>query len=187
MVPHPLEPLVQPPNGVAWLVLVFLAVLLVMPFASGPTRPGAPRHIVHLELARTRVKAHDIVQEWKDQGLLARARRTVLWDFAFIPAYTAALALACLLVAGAFGPRTVTAPALLRAAAWLPLLAGLFDVVENLALLRMLRSATAVSPWPQLAFACAAPKFVLVGLAAITLLVGAVAALVSRIGGTHAP
>jgi hypothetical protein len=50
--------------------------------------------------------------------------------------------------------------------AWGQWLAASFDVVENVALLNVLLG-TASRAWPALAFACAAIKFTLIGLAVL--------------------
>lgn len=132
----------------------------------------APHGIVSFEFAGTVAGARAMIDAWSavPHGWQHAAFSLGL-DYAFLLAYATALALGCHLLAE---KRRVRFPAFARwgrrlAAA--QFVAAALDAVENAALLRLLWGATA-EVWPVLAFACAAVKFVLVGLGLAYLLGG---------------
>jgi hypothetical protein len=86
-------------------------------------------------------------------------------DYLFIVTYTLALSLGCIVAMDWWrrGPKGMAAVGPI--VAWLTMIAGLFDAVENFALMRGLAGAEG-SWWPQVAWWCAAVKF---GLLILTL------------------
>ena len=92
-------------------------------------------------------------------------------DFTYVVVYALALSLACAALADAAWLQrrgVATAAAVLS---WGSLAAGVFDVVENIALLAMLRGA-GMATAPPVAFAAASVKFALVAAALAVLVVG---------------
>ena len=134
-----------------------------------------PYGIVGLELAGTAERAGLILVAWGDAGRVAAAFGLGL-DMAFAVAYAGTLAMACEAVAGTgSGLRR----RLGRGLAWGVVAAGLLDLVENVALARVLLAGDLV-PWARIAAVAAVPKFLLVGAALAFVLAGVVAAALRR-------
>lgn len=188
--------------GTAAIILVVSAVLarvvqvdlyaIGAPLADGPNGYT----IVDFELAPPE-KAGRILAEWTalppvTDGTPAvdRARASLIRDFAFIPAYTTMLALMTFLAAWSLATGSLAASSgaagrwgrLAEPAtrlAWGQWLAGIFDVVENVALLRVLDvfAATGTVPAPAqwTAVVAAASKFALLLAAVAVIALGTVA------------
>ena len=141
----------------------------------------APHGIVSFEFAGTVASARAMIDAWSavPNGWQLAALSLGL-DYAFMLAYATAIALGCLLVAGA---RREAAP---RFARWgrrlaaAQFVAASLDAVENVALLRLLWGTTA-EVWPALAFGCAAVKFVLVGVGLLYVGVGLIGWFMHRL------
>jgi hypothetical protein len=166
---HPLESLHSHMlDRMIWPLVVFsLLLLLILNLVGLPliTR-AAPYGIVSFELARDEAQASAILASW-DQAARLRAAFLLGLDFLFIPLYTAALTLTCLWAAR-FRRRRRRFPSWLVLIgipgiplAWAQLGAGLLDMIENIALVRMLFGMVN-SPWPQIASVCAFTKFILI-------------------------
>lgn len=141
---------------------IFLALTLglfaVFNFLDQPARtPAAPGGIVSFELARTPEAASAMLASWGEAARLSLAFGLGL-DFLFMPVYATALSLAVLIAADR--RRGGVWSALGKFLAWGALLATGFDTVENMFLFHILQNG-AISPAPQVAFWCAAIKFVL--------------------------
>ncbi len=151
-----------------WSVLALTLVLAWSFLVLGP------RGLVELELTGNVVGAARIIARWRMQGALPAAFVSMGLDFLFLLAYSTTIALACVWAAenvrGNGWPLWQVGILL----AWGQWLAALLDAVENIAMLKMMVSAVA-SPWPQVARYCALPKFALVILGVIYVVVGVVA------------
>jgi hypothetical protein len=133
--------------------------------------------IVNYELAYNADKAETILRAWGSTGQAA-ARRSLLIDFAFMPAYGLLFAGITLLIARAQPGRLATVGRWLVLA---PIAAALFDALENTMLLSMLGTAGRVPPLPPLvAGVSASVKFALLLLAILYWLVGGGAWLAGR-------
>lgn len=157
------------------LFLAFLAATIVvsagMWATSGSlTTSVAPHGIVSFEFSGDSETAALIIESWGDRGRIEAAFNLGL-DFLFIAVWVPAIALGCLWVAQHFG-RYVRA---LRVIAVLQIVAGVLDMVENVALLNLLLAAPA-EPWPQLAWWAAALKFSIVGGGVAAIAAGVIAA-----------
>jgi hypothetical protein len=149
-----------------------LALALLSIALSAIGRPlitaAAPAGIVSFELAGDAARAARILGSWAPVAR-ERAMLSLGLDYLYLVVYPAWFSLACVLLArrsrGALG----RIGALL---AWAVLAAGLFDAVENAALIRML-DAGASQAAAQLARTCAAAKFALLLVAAAYLLAAA--------------
>jgi hypothetical protein len=154
------------------LLVLTLVVMGVLNGLGGPLKTeAAPQGIVSYEFAGNVSSAQEMLDSWKPQAL-AHAGFNLGFDFVFLLAYAAAIGLACAWVADVLQERRRLA-ALGLWLAWGQGLAALLDAVENTALLKMLLGS-ASSPWPQIAWSCALPKFALVFLGLVYVVVGVV-------------
>lgn len=96
------------------------------------------------------------------------ARRSLVFDFFFIVFYATAMAVACLLAATEIEFRSRTRRSRLInfgiCLAWMQIVTALSDVVENIALWRVLRNSAAWSIWPPLASFCSYAKYALLAI-----------------------
>lgn len=167
--PHPLEALSRRGRRAAfgWLLALIVALMTAMTVTGRPMQTAAaPRGVLHFELAGDPAAMQRILDSWA-----APARESAAFnlgiDYLFLLAYSTAIALACLMAAGAMRiAGWPVAAAVGVPLAWGQWLAALLDAVENAALLRVLLAGPD-GPWPALARWCALPKFglVLAGLA----------------------
>ena len=127
--------------------------------------------ILALQFARDPATAQEIIDCWHG-GLLFRVGFGIGIGFLFIATYVLAISCGCIWAASIFRMRFDRLSVIAELIAWAILLAGILDVIKNLALLRQLL-AGAASPWSEVAFWCAAIKFILVSLGLIYLLVAA--------------
>lgn len=158
---HPFDLL---PAG-TWRVLTLAALLILTAFAgfraSGDFKtPLTPFGIIDLEFARTRLRANDIINTWTEQGKRQAFLTHLRWDNLFLVCYSTTLALSVLVAAGVMFRRGTRAYDIVVLLAWAQWVAGLLDLVENIALRRMFDSS-AGETLPRIAFVCAAPKFVI--------------------------
>ncbi len=154
----------------AWGAVAGLALFLSVYWFKhiGPK----PKDIVSFELAGTRAKAQAIVEGWSRTGTIPDAQRSLWpWDAIFIPAYVLAIAGLCLWGRKALGSRW--GQRLASVAAGAVVVAGAFDVAEDIALWQALPGPVH-TPWPMVAALFAWPKFALAGFA---LLVGVAVSL----------
>lgn len=136
----------------------------------------APQGIISFELAGSESRAEQIVSSWAEPSRYD-AFLSIGIDYLFLCVYPLAISLACV-VASARLTRYRALAKTGAALGWLVLGAGLLDAVENFAMIRMLKS-TEGDAWPMLAKWCAIPKFGLVALGILYVLL-AVLLLVSR-------
>lgn len=143
---------------------------------EGRTGVNGERYgIIAFEFARTPAKAAAILETWGQEGAAAATVQT--WaDFAFILAYMASLSGACIWVVRRYPHAYPAWRNAGRAFAWGMLLAGLCDVVENMALLQVLSGAVEAR-YTQTAYGCALIKFIIVGAALVYFLGGGVGVL----------
>ncbi|MGH0035752.1 MAG: hypothetical protein ACQGVK_12070 [Myxococcota bacterium] len=132
--------------------------------------PEAPRGILSFEFAGSNANAARMVASWGPEARAA-AHTTLGLDYLYLLVYPAWFSLACVRLAAR---RRGALARLGLWAAWAVWAASPLDAVENAALLGLLGEAPA-DGLAALAFACAAPKFAVVGAAALYLIVGLVA------------
>jgi len=157
---HPFSSISIEIQGRFFWPLVGLTVLtmVTLTMVGAPlTTEAAPAGIVSYELAGDIFEAEKILASW---DIVARERAAFVQglDFLFIPLYAGAIAFGCSLAAGVFRRKGWIFASWGAPLIWLVFLAGLLDVIENIALIVMLFSVPA-NPWPQIAFWCAVPKF----------------------------
>lgn len=150
-----------------WALLVILALIcsgLIFLMNEGALRQPkvTPHGIVSFELARDAGTVDNILTNW-DEGTIPIARRQTWLDFLFVLAYVALLSFACFWIAektnGIWSLVGLTL-------GWAVPIAGLFDVIENIALLKMLvldsGAADLLADLPaKIAYWMALPKFVI--------------------------
>jgi hypothetical protein len=124
---------------------------------------------------------------WTEQGAeaalagadLDAVRATIVWDFVFLVLYASALYLGSLWASGVFtNERLRQAGHFIAVGA---LAAGAFDAIENLAMLGFLNGWFSFSGWPTVAGLMAVPKFILVTVAVVYVLMGIAVAIVGSI------
>lgn len=156
------------------LVTLMLIVLVVLQVVGQPLQTAAaPRGIVSYELAGDPATTQAILDSW-DSNARVHAGFSLGLDYLFMPLYAATIALGCLWGVGALRRRPGPLVGLGRWLAWGVGLAALCDVVENIALWRLLVGQVAI-PWPELARWCAMVKFGLLGLGLVYVTVALVA------------
>lgn len=162
-----------------WLFLALTVLLLllssVLTVIGQPlVTPAAPRGIVSFELAGALEPAVAMLASW-DEGARQRALLSLGLDYLYLFVYPAWLALSMRMLgrslSGAF-ERTG------RRMSWIVLAAVPLDALENVALIREIVVAPSLG-LSRLAWACAVPKFLLVGAAFAYLLV-AVSVILAR-------
>jgi hypothetical protein len=138
---------------------------------------AAPHGIVSFELAFSCARSEAIVRSW--ERVRGNAKNSLRLDYVFIPLYSTTLALLCIMAGHSFQRHDWSGlTAVAAVLAWYQWVAGLLDMVENWALLRLLNSSP---PFPEtlpwLAGLCAAIKFALIMLALVCFLVAVACSL----------
>jgi hypothetical protein len=145
-----------------------------------PLKTSVARGIVSLELAGNSGRTRAILASW-NRGARRAALHSLWVDFPFIVAYSTSLGLGCALAAGTLHARGWHLAGLGLPLAWAQWGAGIADVVEDMALLRVLRGEVE-SGWPALARRAALLKFSLVALGFVYTLYGLLAGSTARNG-----
>lgn len=150
-----------------------LALSLALAAIGQPLRTEeAPLGILSYEFARSGEHAARILGSWSPTAR-EHAMLSLGLDYLYLVVYPAWFSLACVLI----GRRH---PAWARRlggfVAWAVLAAGVFDAVENYALVQMLTLGPS-DGWARMARSCAGPKFALVTIAAAYALAGSGALL----------
>jgi hypothetical protein len=147
-------------------VLALVCIVVFPKLGLETANTEASHGIVSLEFAGNLQQAEAIKSTWTSKfGSLQPAWISLFLDFGFIVAYSTALGLACILAHEMFRVRDINTGLALtwtgELFAWGATVAGALDVLENVALIVVLRG-TRDEIWPQLAYSCAALKFALV-------------------------
>jgi len=159
---------------VYWCVLAgtFGGMLLLQYLAQGFQHKENPEgesfNIVQLEFAHTPERVETIKETWGKDGIRAAIRQTCV-DYLWLLFYSLAIALGALAVVSGEPPGSrwrISG----RIVAGLQPIAALLDATENTAMLVSLY-APATSPYPQIAYYCAAVKFLFVVVGILFVLV----------------
>ncbi len=145
-----------------WLLLALTLVLMaIMAGVGAPlTTQAVPQGIVSFEFAGTVIRAREILDSWSPAAQLRAAFIQGL-DFLFLLVYSTTIGLSCTWAAGVLHDRHRSLSSWGPLLAWGQWLAAGFDAFENIALVVLLFGGLA-SPWPQIAWICAAVKFALI-------------------------
>jgi len=163
-----------------WIAVVVTVVVLVsLNVAGAPLNTSAaPAGIISFEFAGSISVATEMMDSWGENGIVLAAVNLGI-DYLFLVAYSVAISLGCVLIAGRVYGGAGVAAAVGIVLAWAQFVAAALDAVENYALIRvLLGSTTELGPaenlFPALARACAFPKFAIVGAGLLYLFVGTV-------------
>ncbi len=132
----------------------------------------APCGIISFELAGSVAQAEEILESWNKDTRL-HAAFNLGYDFLFIPVYVCTIALGCGIVSNTLRKRKRSLSSLGSLLAWGVILAGSLDVIENIALVKILYGSVA-SPWPEIAQWCAISKFGLVIFGLVFIIYGSI-------------
>jgi hypothetical protein len=169
----------EQPRAFVVLLALTLAAMAAEQITGAPLRTdAAPSGIVSFELAGTLPVALRILASW-DATARVYAGLNLGLDFLFIAAYASCIGLGCVLVARRLARRSARVASAGVVLAWAMWLVALLDGIENYALIQLLLGS------PQAAFAalaqwCAIPKFLIVGLGILYVILGAVVAIVVK-------
>jgi len=166
-----------------WLFLILALLLMVIQQVLGNPlmTEAAPSGIVSFELAGSLSNAREMLESWGPTGRVY-AGLSLGTDYLFLIIYSIAISLGCVLISRRFLRRSGLLSAVGVILAWAIFGAALFDSVENYALIQTLLGAEQ-SLWPVLARICAMPKFLIVGLGLLYILLGAITWLAAKAKG----
>lgn len=162
------------------LMWVFIVLALLMTFIStnvnSPLRTAAaPQGILSFEFAGDLATVQAILQSWAAPVRL-RAAFGLGIDFLYPVVYATAVSLAVVVASGTFRGQFASVGTWLAWGAWL---AAACDYSENIALWQLLQGS-ANELLPQIAYWCAAIKFLLLALAILYAVLGGLRALLRR-------
>lgn len=140
---------------------------------------AAPGAIVSFELAGDLSTALAIMQSW-DQAAMVAAGISLGLDYLYLVIYASTIALGCVLIGNANGSHSLIAVATILA--WMQPVAALLDAIENYALIQLLLGAHAIY-WPPVAKWCAIPKFIIIAVGLVFLVVGVLMLHIKRLRG----
>ena len=154
-------------------IFIFTIIVIVgMQVLGGPLiTEEAPGGILSFEFAGDVKTAQVMMESWGDEGQIY-AGLNLGFDYLFMMAYASAIGLGCVLVARGLAERGKFLSGLGAYLAWAMFLAALLDAVENYALIKVLLGSMEET-WPAVAKYCAGPKFAIVGVGLIYVIVGA--------------
>ena len=137
-------------------LIVFILLTVLMGQYDSMITGKSPYGVIDFEFAYTQTQAQKILNDW-GSDLISIERFVTYLDFAYILSYVLLSAGVALLITRSLPERFQ--PIGLGFTALAPL-AGVFDIVENIALLTMLDNPTSfAAPVPTLATVCATIKF----------------------------
>jgi hypothetical protein len=146
-------------------VIITLSWMVLM---GSLVKPLNSQGIVAFELAKTPNVAAAILKEWQEKDLIGNARKSIYLDFIFLLLYSISIGLGCVLLS-----RFTQNELLVQSGSVLSKvvpLAGLCDVVENLAMLKTLCGLVTSLP-VTIAYWFAVVKFLIVAVSLLFLLI----------------
>jgi hypothetical protein len=176
---HPFKWLPESEQKAAfWSIFaVTIVVIVFMQIVSAPLiTDAAPQGIVSFEFAGDLSNAEKIINSWGQKERIYAGLSLGL-DYLFLVFYSCALALGCTL-----STRIMPVEFLVKSGvvlAWAQFAAAFLDCMENVALIKLLLGS-GNSIWPSLAWWCAGPKFFIVGVGFVYVVIGVIAFLIRR-------
>jgi hypothetical protein len=160
-------------SRVFFVLLVFTVVVMVaLQFIGAPLQTeAAPAGIISFEFAGTVSAARAMIESWGSQGQVSAGLSLGL-DYLFLLAYSITIALGCSIVAENIHSKLGFLIRLGKILTWAQFLAAALDALENYALIRVLLGSDNAL-WPQVAYWSAGPKFLIVLLGILYILLGA--------------
>ena len=172
---HPFEWLSQSGQKRAFVPLVVLTLVVMagLQVFDGPLKSEvAPSGIVSFEFVGELSDAQSMVESWGQEGQVCAGLSLGL-DYLFLVAYASAIGLGCVLVGRSLSKGNEIVGLLGVVLAWGQLVAAVLDGVENYALIRVLLGSEQ-ELWPAVARWCAVPKFLMVAIGLIYIIIGAI-------------
>ena len=176
---HPFEWLPESEQQAAFWTLFAVTVVVIgfIQIVSSPLITDvAPQGIISFEFAGDLPNAEKIIDSWGQEERIYAGLSLGL-DYLFLVLYSCTIALGCILAA-----RGMSIELFIKAGvvfAWAQFAAALLDCTENFALIKLLLGSGEAA-WPRLAFWCAGPKFFIVGVGIVYVVIGAVVFLIRR-------
>lgn len=118
---------------VVWMIVMSVAI-----------KPLNSKQIVAFELAKTTEIAAMIIDGWEQADVISNARRSIYLDFVFLFLYSATICLGCIVLS--VFTENITLISLGKFLSAIVPFAGMFDVIENLAMLKTLSGEVTVLP-----------------------------------------
>jgi len=166
---HPFEwlDITLQPRAFGLFFVLTIAAMLALQGINEPLKTAvAPAGIISFEFAGTLAVAQQMIESWGAVGRI-HAGLSLGFDYLFLVLYPFAIGLGCVIVARAGFLSTLGI-----LLAWGPWVAAVLDAIENYALIQLLLGAQDPA-LPLIAFWSAAPKFGLVALSVLYVLLGA--------------
>jgi len=158
------------------ITLLLMAGLQVM--GSPLETAAAPAGIISFELAGNLDSAQEMLDSWGTRGQ-AIAGISLGLDYLFLVAYSITIALGCIIITGRLHSKFGFLIRVGILLSWAQFMAALLDALENYALINVLLGSEKAI-WPQIAQWSALPKFLLLLLGILFVIVGALITLVPR-------
>jgi len=157
---------------IASLIMTVVLMLCLRILGQPLITELAPIGIISFELAGNLHLAQNMVLSWGESGRIYAGLNIGL-DYLYLFAYSIAIALGCALLATQLKNNFALIAKVGFFLSWVVFAAGLLDAIENYALIKVLLG-TNQEVWPFIAMWCAIPKFFIVLLALLYLLLGLV-------------
>ena len=171
---HPFKALSISGQNRAFILFFILSVMVMvgLQVTGAPLiNDVSPGGILSFEFAGELAHAQRMVDSWGPTGRIYAGLNLGL-DYLFLAVYACAIALGCVLVSrGLFRKNAALANAGIMIAR-AQFLAAFLDCVENFGLIQVLLG-TQTAAWPLVAKWCAWPKFLIVGVGLIYVMIGA--------------
>jgi hypothetical protein len=152
-----------------WL-FIFLTILWMMLM-----RPYTPGNIIGFELAKTTKAVEHILSDWGQAGM-QQAQTSIYLDFVFILLYCTSIMLGCLVSATYADHEMLTRfSPYFAIAIWI---AGFFDAMENVAMLKTLENVKQATI--SVAYYLASAKFMIVAFALLFILIATLQGIIIR-------
>ena len=178
---HPFEWLTKSSQKRAFVLLLILTLAVMAAlrcYDSHLKTEAAPNGIVSYEFAGTLPVAQSMIESWGKDGQVYAGLSMGL-DYLFLIVYAFTIGLGCVLTGEKLSIKFASAKIIGSILAWGLIIAALLDAIENYALINILLGSVEEF-WLTIAWACAAPKFALVGFGLLYLMVGAILIFLKR-------
>ncbi len=163
---------------ISFITVILIEVLVFMPIEADVSTYG----ILDFEFARTSSKVETIFSVWGDTDMNNQGI-AIYWDFLFIVGYVS-LAFALIVLALRRSKNKIQTIGIYIAIT--PFLTGIFDVIENVNLLEMLRTPTSVSNFnAYIASLSAALKFSFLFVGIIYVIIVLITLLIRKLRGVY--
>jgi len=159
------------------IIVLTLLVMFCMRLLDSPLKTeSAPQGIVSFELAGDLSNSKMVINSWNSKARVYAGLSLGL-DYLFLVLYTVSIGSCCIIIARRIVSSNKTIGFIGAGIAWAMLAAGLLDAAENFALIELLLGSEE-SYWPGIARWCAIPKFGIVALGLLYLILGGISAIV---------